>query len=66
MSWSIYSGEDWSKGAFFPPSTNEVKIEEISAEKKEIIEKLKIKAREDWPDNYTTQEYWVNQQIEDY
>lgn len=34
--------------------------------KDEIVEKLKAKAKRDWPNDYTTQEFWVNQQIEDY
>lgn len=35
-------------------------------EKEMILEKLKAKAKRDWPNDYTTQEYWVNQEIEDY
>lgn len=34
--------------------------------KDEIVGKLKTKAAKDWPNDFTTQEYWVNQQIEDY
>ena len=34
---------------------------------KEIIHnKLKDKAKRDWPNDYTTQEYWINQQLEAY
>lgn len=40
--------------------------DENDAIKDEIIEKLKSKAGRDWPNDYTTQEFWVNQQIEDY
>lgn len=35
-------------------------------EEETIIEKLKAKAKRDWPEDYTTQEFWVNQQIEAY
>lgn len=31
-----------------------------------ITEKLKLKAARDWPNDYTTQEYWINQELEDY
>ncbi len=44
-------------------NTDNAKNNEI---KNEIIEKLKAKAKRDWPNDYTTQEFWVNQQIEDY
>jgi len=27
---------------------------------------LKAKARKDWPDDYTTQEFWINEQINAY
>jgi hypothetical protein len=40
--------------------------EKVNSEKEVILEKLKAKAKNDWPDDYTTQEFWVNQQIEDY
>lgn len=40
--------------------------EKVNSEKEAIVEKLKAKAKTDWPDDYTTQEFWVNQQIEDY
>jgi hypothetical protein len=35
-------------------------------QKEVIIEKLKEKARRDWPNDYTTQEYWINEQVEAY
>lgn len=35
-------------------------------EEENIIEKLKAKAKRDWPDDYTTQEFWINEQIEAY
>jgi hypothetical protein len=38
----------------------------IDVAKEEIIQKLKAKARKDWPDDYTTQEFWVNEQINAY
>ena len=28
--------------------------------------KLKARAERDWPNDYTTQEYWINQELEDY
>lgn len=40
--------------------------DKANAAKEEITEKLKERARRDWPDDYTTQEFWVNQQLEDY
>lgn len=35
-------------------------------EEHNIIKKLKRKASNNWPDDYTTQEYWINEQIEAY
>lgn len=35
-------------------------------EEETIIEKLKAKAKRNWPEDYTTQEYWINEQIEAY
>ena len=35
-------------------------------EEQNIIEKLKREASNNWPDDYTTQEYWINEQIEAY
>lgn len=31
-----------------------------------VLAKLKAKARQDWPDDYSTQEFWVNKEIADY
>jgi hypothetical protein len=31
-----------------------------------VIQKLKAIAKRDWPNDYSTQEYWINQEIEDY
>ena len=31
-----------------------------------ILQKLKAKAKRDWPNDYSTQEYWINEEIEDY
>lgn len=39
---------------------------QMSPEKTEILEKLKEKAKKDWPNDYTTQEFWVNEQLEAY
>lgn len=47
--------------------SNITSVVETSPSEKEIIaEKLKVKAQRDWPDDYTTQEYWVNEQLEAY
>jgi hypothetical protein len=35
-------------------------------EEQKIIEKLKAKAKQDWPNDYTTQEYWIKEQIAAY
>ncbi|WP_395051595.1 hypothetical protein [Flavobacterium sp.] len=40
-----------------------VEHDKADAEKESITEKLKAKAKRDWPDDYTTQEFWVNEQI---
>ncbi len=40
--------------------------QEMNAEKSNISEKLKAKAKEDWPNDYTTQEFWVKEQLEAY
>jgi hypothetical protein len=40
--------------------------EKTNYEKDLIIEKLKAKAKRDWPDDFTTQEFWINQQTDDY
>ena len=31
-----------------------------------VLQKLKAKAKRDWPNDYSTQEYWINEEIEDY
>lgn len=50
-----------SNGSPTPQTTTEDKSQqEVDA----IREKLKAKAKRDWPNDYTTQEYWVNEQIE--
>lgn len=38
----------------------------VDSEEEEVLAKLKAKARKDWPDDYSTQEYWVNAELEDY
>ena len=48
------------------PSESEVQQQQLDNEKSEVIAKLKAKAARDWPDDYSTQEFWVNQEIEDY
>jgi len=36
------------------------------SKKEAIIIKLKEKAKKDWPNDYSTQEYWINAEIEAY
>jgi hypothetical protein len=48
------------------PTEADIQAEQASAEKEAIIEKLKARAKRDWPNDYTTQEFWVNEQIEAY
>lgn len=43
-----------------------VEQDKADAEKETIKEKLKAKAKRDWPDDFTTQEFWVNEQIDAY
>lgn len=38
----------------------------LESEKQQVIAKLKERAKRDWPNDYTTQEYWINEQIEAY
>ena len=40
--------------------------DKADTEKEAIIEKLKAKAKRDWPNDFTTQEFWVNEQIDAY
>jgi hypothetical protein len=42
------------------------KIEMDKNEEKSIFAKLKARAKRDWPNDYTTQEYWINEQKEAY
>ena len=51
-----------------PPNSNKkTEVASITTQQDQIvIEKLKLRAKRDWPNDYTTQEFWVNQQIEDY
>lgn len=44
----------------------DVEQDKADAEKEAIKEKLKAKAKRDWPNDFTTQEFWVNQQMDDY
>ena len=46
--------------------TADIQTEKANTEKQEIIEKLKAKAKRDWPNDFMTQEFWVNEQIEAY
>ncbi|NII81455.1 MULTISPECIES: hypothetical protein [unclassified Pedobacter] len=47
-------------------NVNNTQQDVVDATKEEITEKLKAKAKKDWPDDYTTQEFWVNEQINAY
>lgn len=48
------------------PTEADIQSEKANVEKEAILEKLKAKAKRDWPNDYTTQEFWVNEQIEAY
>lgn len=37
---------------------------QMSPEKTEILEKLKEKAKKDWPMDYVTQKFWYDEQIQ--
>ena len=56
------------EGSISSSNDNESIIQPVAQEQEEnaIKEKLKIKAKREWPDDYTTQEFWVNEQIEAY
>ncbi len=41
-------------------------IQQAKAQKQQIIKKLKARAKRDWPNDYTTQEYWINEQVDAY
>lgn len=45
-------------------ATTEEDAAEIEEER--ITRKLKSKAGKNWPNDYATQEYWINQELEDY
>ena len=51
---------------FHEAENKDAVIEKSSNEKDIIEEKLKARARRDWPNDYTTQEYWVNEELEAY
>lgn len=38
----------------------------LEGEKQQIVAKLKERAKRDWPNDYTTQEFWINEQIAAY
>jgi hypothetical protein len=44
----------------------EVVEDPAKIEEDRVMMKLKSKAERDWPNDYTTQEYWINQELEDY
>jgi hypothetical protein len=49
------------------PNVHPQEIEIKADPKKEaVIAQLKEKAKKDWPNDYSTQEYWINQEIEAY
>ncbi|WP_445721829.1 hypothetical protein [Flavobacterium sp.] len=45
---------------------NSVENKKTDDKRKVIIERLKNIAKRDWPNDFTTQEFWINQQIEAY
>lgn len=47
-------------------TTSEPTIDKGQQEEDAIKVKLKAKAKRDWSDDYTTQEFWVNEEIEAY
>ncbi len=47
-------------------SSSGIDEKEMSSEKNEVFQKLKEKAKQDWPNDYTTQEFWVKEQLEAY
>jgi hypothetical protein len=47
-----------------PPDENT--LPKSNSEKNVIEKKLKTKAETDWPDDFITQEFWVNEQLEAY
>lgn len=55
-----------SKGGNAEQTVTTLEEDKLNAEKAVIVEKLKAKAERNWPDDFTTQEFWVNQQIDDY
>jgi hypothetical protein len=49
------------------PTTSAPPTVDKEQQDEEVVrEKLKAKAKKDWPDDYTTQEFWVNEEIEAY
>lgn len=48
-----------------PPVKN-TEQDKAGTEKEAVIQKLKTKAKEDWPDDFTTQEFWLNEQVDAY
>ncbi|GEN75491.1 hypothetical protein CHA01nite_12310 [Chryseobacterium hagamense] len=44
----------------------ELEVESTDPKKEAIIIRLKEKAKKDWPNDYSTQEFWINEQIEAY
>lgn len=44
----------------------EIAVQHTDPKKEAILFKLKEKAKKDWPNDYSTQEYWINEQSEAY
>ncbi|WP_412851021.1 hypothetical protein ACL0VS_08540 [Chryseobacterium sp. PMSZPI] len=44
----------------------EIEAQNIDSKKEAILTKLKEKAKKDWPNDYSTQEYWIDEQLEAY
>ena len=44
----------------------ELETQNADPKKEAILIKLKEKAKKDWPNDYSTQEYWIDEQLEAY
>jgi len=61
---SSYQSLDVSQTSDAHPQ--ELEVQNTDPKKEAIIIKLKEKAKKDWPNDYSTQEFWINEQIEAY
>lgn len=58
---STYQRLDATETSDVHPQEIEIKTD---LKKDALIARLKEKAKKDWPNDYTTQEFWINEQIE--